>query len=195
MISINTELDKEIGYNEFLEQFFNQCLARLKRDWNEELYLHPIKQLRRSNIFFKKFLLTIRMFFFKIFKNNNSEKGNNFKHQIGKFSINIRQLQTGKSKICKNGGEKREKSLAPVVSLIFPQKVRLIEFQISFSEERYRNFDVPIGFSLVNFSKKLSEFRKRIYLSHPTRFSKKRILEKTINNQIIEKELIVLQLF
>jgi hypothetical protein len=94
-----------------------------------------LKEISRSNIFFKKFLLAIRMYFFKMFKNENSDLKIDFKHQIGKFNISIRQLQTGKTFLCGRKSEIKEKSLVPGISLASYQKVHPCEFSFSFSEE------------------------------------------------------------
>jgi hypothetical protein len=64
-------------------------MARFKRDWNEKLYKFLYNEVQKSNQFFKKILLSLRMFFFTVIKRNNSKKENCFIQQIGNFGITI----------------------------------------------------------------------------------------------------------
>jgi hypothetical protein len=194
-ITITMENDGKIKYNNFLQQFFEGFMNRFKRNWNEYLYKNLLKESQRSNVLLKKFLPPLRMFFFTILMKNDVEKSGRFIQQIGNFDIVLRELITERSRICKKRREKANLSLVPVVSLSSSQKVRLI----SFSDENLNNNceenQKTIEFNKMNFLRKISESKKRIFFGQSSRFYTKSIERKTIDDQLLQFKLITFQLF
>jgi hypothetical protein len=195
MISIKTSSNEKINYNEFLQQFFGQIMARFKRDWNEKIYKYLFKEVSRSNQFFKKFLLSLRMFFFTVIKRNDSKKENYFKQQIGNFDIAIKELITGRTTCCSGKVKKQVLSLDPIITLGSSQKAQLIIISKEISDKNHENNYGKIELKVLNFLKKLSESGKRIFFDHSQGFCRKEFKKKMIDGSVLQSKIIVFQLF
>jgi hypothetical protein len=116
IMKIQIDNDGKHSYYSFLQQFFNYFIDRIRRNWNEAIYKNLIKEARKSNMMLKKFLLHLQMFYFIGLKKENTSSEKIFTRKIDNFSITLRDLVTGRSKLCRQTQEKNDFNLMPVKS-------------------------------------------------------------------------------
>jgi hypothetical protein len=68
LVKIRNNNDEETSYENFLRQISRQIFAIIRDNSKDSLYKRIIKDAENNGLLFKKFLLMLRLFFFKIFK-------------------------------------------------------------------------------------------------------------------------------
>jgi hypothetical protein len=180
-------------YHNFLCQVFDQLIKRIMQNKEEYIYKRLLKEVRKGDLF-KKFLLFLRLFYFTLMKKSfNAEK--NFKRQLGNFAVRIRELLTNRCESCSRNPKKEETSLVLINSLRSSEKVDLIGFCGKIMDNETIDKEKIVEFNVMNFLKKLSEERKRIYLGQSVRFWKYEIDKKIIGKEILQREMIGFRLF
>jgi hypothetical protein len=146
-------------------------------------------------MFFKKLLLSLRMFFFTVIKRNDSKKESSFTQRIGNFDIAIRELISGRASLCSRMNENSILSLAPMITLGPSQKVQLITISGEMLDRNCESNQETIELKVMNFLQELSEAKKRIYFDQFSRFHRERFEGKTINGSNIQFDINTFQLF